>query len=158
MARMAETDEAFLRESPRRVRVVVDINRPVASVWDELVGDDPMSFCGGITAIRWTSARPFGVGTTRTATVLRLLRVRERYVSWDDLHRKVFVGVGANLPVLRRFAEEYVVEPRDDDGCRFIWTAAWEPSAGTRFANRLNYAIFTWFARDIERHFSPRDR
>lgn len=155
MAQMAETDETFIRDSPRRVRAEVDINRSAASVWDELVGDEPMAFCRGISEIRWTSTRPFGVGTTRTATVLGVLRVRERYVSWDDLHRKVFVGVGANLPVLRRFAEEYVVEPRDDDGCRFTWTAAWEPSAVTRFADRLNYAIFSWFARDIERHFSP---
>jgi hypothetical protein len=152
---MAATDESFLREASKRVVVDVTVNRPASAVWAELTEDDPMSsYCRAISSITWTSTRPLGVGATRTTKVLGgLIRLDERYPHWDDGHRKVFVGVRTLPPVLRRVAEEYLVEPIDADRCRFRWTAAWEPTLIGRPIGPVGKAIFASIARDIGRHF-----
>src|SRR5688500_18404185 len=101
---MAATDETFLLDASRRVVVDVIVGRPASAVWAELTEDAPMSsYCRAISDITWTSARPFGVGTTRTTRVLGgLIALDERYIQWDEGRRKVFVGVRTRPPVLRR--------------------------------------------------------
>jgi len=152
---MAATDESFFQEASRRVVVDVTVDRPASEVWAELTEDDPMSsYCRAISDITWTSPRPFGVGTTRTTRVLGgLIKLDESYPHWDEGRRKVFVGVRTLPPVLRRFAEEYLVEPIDPGHCRFRWTAVWEPTLVGRPIGPVGRAIFASIARDVERHF-----
>ena len=152
---MATTEESFLAEATRRVVVDLTVNRPAPDVWAELTEDGPMApYCRALSSITWTSPRPFGVGTTRTARVLGgLITLHERYPHWDEGRRKVFVGVRAVPPVLRRVSEEYLVEPIDANRCRFRWTAVWEPSALGRPIGFVGQAVFASIARDVERHF-----
>lgn len=152
---MAATEESFLAEATRRVIVDVTVNRSAADVWAELTEDNPMApYCRAITDITWTSPRPFGVGTTRTTRVLGgLFKLDEVYPHWEDERRKVFVGVRTIPPVMRRVAEEYLVEPVDDASCRFRWTAVWEPSVLGRPLGFVGKAVFASIARDLRRHF-----
>jgi Polyketide cyclase / dehydrase and lipid transport len=154
---LTATDEDFIHQAPssRRVGVSVDVARPARVVWDDLTADDPMaSYCRIISRIDWTSPRPFTVGTTRTVRVLGgLFVIDESYVRWDEGRRKVFVGVGMNLPLLSRFAEDYLVEPLGDDRCRFTWTAVWEPTALGRPMEPVTHALFASLVPDIRRHF-----
>jgi hypothetical protein len=153
---MAETDETFLRDAKRRVVVDVTVARPATAVWAELTEDDPMSsYCRAISSITWTSPRPFGPGTTRTTRVLGgLIRIDERYPTWDEGRRKVFVGVRTMPPTLRRLSEEYLVEPVDEHSCRFRWTAAWEPSLLGLPIVPVGHLVFASIARDVRRHFT----
>jgi hypothetical protein len=152
---LAATDEHFIARATHRVGVTVDISQPAEVVWADLTRDDPMRYCRIISRIDWTSPRPFAAGTTRTVRVLRgLFVIDERYVRWEEGRRKVFVGVGMNLPVLRRFAEDYVVEPVGADRSRFTWTAAWEPTALGRPTGPVTRALFASLVPDIRRHFS----
>lgn len=152
---VAETDESFLDSSSRRVVVDLTVPRPAADVWAELTEDGPMSsYCRTITSIRWTSPRPFGPGTTRTTRVLGgLFTLDERYPVWEEGRRKVFVGVRIRPPMLRRVSEEYLVEPIDDDHCRFRWTAVWEPTALGRPIAFVARAVLTSIGRDLRQHF-----
>jgi hypothetical protein len=152
---MEATDESFLADAHQRVVVDVTVPRPAAAVWAELTADNPMApYCHAISNITWTTPRPFGVGTTRTTRVLGgLITIDESYPSWEDGRRKVFVGVRARPPVLRRLAEEYVVEPIDAERCRFRWTAAWEPTILGRPIGFFGRAVFASVARDVRRHF-----
>ena len=152
---MAATDESFFQEASNRVVVDVTVDRPASEVWAELTQDDPMSsYCRAISSITWTSARPLGVGATRTTKVLGgLIKLEEGYPLWDEGRRKVFVGVRTLPPVLRRVAEEYLVEPIDAGRCRFRWTAVWEPTPLGRPTGFVGQAVFASIARDIERHF-----
>ena len=152
---MAPTDEDFIHQAPRRVGLSVHVAQPAHVVWDDLVADDPMSYCRIISRIDWTSSRPFSAGTTRTVRVLGGLFVfDESYVRWEDERRKVFVGVRSNLPLTRRFAEDYLVEPLGDDRCRFTWTAVWEPTALGRPLEPVTHALFSSLVPDIRRHFA----
>lgn len=152
---MVATDDSFFQDASRRVVVDVTVDRPASDVWAELTADGPMSsYCRAISDITWTSPRPFGVGTTRTTRVLGgLIKLDERYPHWDEGRRKVFVGVRTLPPVLRRFAEEYLVEPIDPGHCWFRWTAVWEPTLLGRPIGPVGRAIFASIARDLERHF-----
>ncbi|HSI26499.1 MAG TPA: SRPBCC family protein [Aeromicrobium sp.] len=153
---LAPADEAFIAQAKSKVSVSVDIARPAQDVWSELTGDNPMaSYCRIISRIDWTSPRPFGVGTTRRVRVLGgLFVIDESYVRWEEGRRKSFIGVRMNLPLIRRFAEDYVVEPIGEDRSRFTWTAAWEPTALGRPMASVTRALFASLVPDIRRHFT----
>ena len=155
---LAPTDETFLREAPKRFERTFEIARPAEQVWAELTGPAALSWCRALAGdgVEWTSPRPFGVGTTRRVRVLGgLLRVDERYFAWEEEgRRKAFAGVSANLPLIKRLAEDYVVEPAGADACRFTWTVAVQPTAVGRPGGPLNAAIFRSLFRDTERHYA----
>jgi hypothetical protein len=80
--------------------------------------------------VNWLSPRPFGVGTTREVVLAPgLTKVHERFFRWEKGHGYSFTVYEANLPVFKRFAEDYVLEPEglNGDSTRFTWTVAIEP-------------------------------
>src|SRR5690349_4592895 len=153
---LAPADEDFIAQAKSKVSLSVDIARPAQDVWSELTADNPMaSYCRIISRIDWTSPRPFGVGTTRRVRVLGgMFVIDESYVRMEEGRRKSFIGVRMNLPLIRRFAEDYVVEPIGEDSSRFTWTAAWEPTALGRPMASVTRALFASLVPDIRRHFT----
>ena len=103
-----------------------------------------------VTGLRWTTARPFGVGTTREVTMFRLLTSREQYYRWDHGRRKTFTAVEVSVPGLRRLAEDYVVE-RTPAGSRFIWTVVLEPGPMLKPILRLTNPITAWMLSRVAR-------
>lgn len=154
---LAPTDETFLNAAPKRFVRTFAIARPAAEVWADLTAPNALGWCRMVAGdgVEWTSERPFGVGTTRRARVLGgLLAVDERYVVWEEGRRKAFVGDAVNLPLIKRIAEDYVVEPDGPDACRFTWTIAVETTAIGRPGGPLNAAVFRSMFKDTERHYS----
>jgi hypothetical protein len=157
MAVLQPVDESFFQTAPVRMSETWDIARPAADVWTELTGDRPLHWCRGLK-INWTSDRPFGLGTTRQAKVLGLLKVQEHFFVWDEGHRYAFYVTEANLPLFRSIAEDYVVEPDGPDRCRFTWKAAMAPSAAGKPGAPLNKVLFNSFFRDTARYFGASRR
>jgi carbon monoxide dehydrogenase subunit G len=120
-------DESFFSTAPHRYRFEIDLDVPPERVWESLQSDESLAAWGpAVRSVRWTSPRPFGVGTTReVALPLGTITVRERFFVWDEGKRYSFYVVEANRPMLKRFAEDYVVEPRPG-GSRLTWTVAQE--------------------------------
>ena len=147
-------DETFFDRAPFRLVHSFDIPRPAAEVWDELTQDNALSWCRILDDISWTSPRPFGVGTTRTATSLRGTNVlRERFFRWEEGRRMSFHTVEVSAPMFRRFAEDYLVEPTSDTSCRLTWTIAVEPRALGRLATPVNRRLLQTLFRDTRRHY-----
>jgi hypothetical protein len=147
-------EEGFLGSAPVRYRDTFAIARPAMEVWRELVSEQPLDWCRALS-IRWTSERPFAVGTTRQAKVLGgAMKVQERFFIWDEGHRYAFYVTEANAPAFRRIAEDYVVEPDGPDRCRFTWTVALEPTPIGRLGGPLNGLIFKSLFVDTRRHFN----
>jgi hypothetical protein len=135
-------DEAFFETAPFRLTDAFDIPRPAAEVWEDLTVDNP---------------RPFGLGTTRTArTIGNASVINERFFRWEDGRRQSFYALDANLPVFRRFAEDYLVEPTSEAACRFTWTIAIEPRPAARLANPVNRLMLSTLFRDTHRHYGSR--
>lgn len=94
------------------------------------------------------------MGTTRTVKALWGASVlKERYFRWEEGRRHSFYVLETTNPMLRRLAEDYLVEPTGDSSCRFTWLIAVEPRALARPANPVNRRILTTLFQDTDRHY-----
>jgi hypothetical protein len=152
---LQSVDEGFFDTAPLRLSEAFDIPRPAAQVWADLTADNPLSWCGLLRTITWTSPRPFGVGTTRTArTIGNATVLNERFCRWEEGRRKSFYVLESNVPFFRRFAEDYLVEPTSEAGCRFTWTIAVEPHSLARPANPFGRLLLSTLLRDTSTHYA----
>jgi hypothetical protein len=105
--------------------------------------------------VRWTTPRPFGVGTVREVKALAGTSIlRERYFRWDEEgHRHSFFVTETTSPLFKALAEDYLVEPRGEDACRFTWTIAVELTAVGRPGKPVNRAILKTLFTDTARHY-----
>ncbi len=131
----------------------MEIARPAADVWRELVADGSLGWCRALGGAVWTSPRPFGVDTTRTMRVAGVLVINERYFRWEEGRRKSFYVVEASLPLFAYFGEDYLVEETGPSACRFTWTMAGQSSAlGAPGAPILRGLVNSMFS-DTRKHF-----
>ena len=149
-------EESFFDTAPQRLTGEFDVrNRSAAEVWSELSADDPLTWCRIIKRITWTSPRPFGVGTTRTANALGGLNVlHERFFVWEEGRRMSFYAIEASAPLFHRFAEDYVVEPTSETSCRFTWTIAIEPRPWARAGAPVNKRLLDTLFADTRKHYA----
>ena len=148
--------------APQLYRFPVRLDVPPERVWESLVSDEsiaawPMGPGLSIT-LRWTAPRPFGIGTTREVGLpWRAMTVRERFFRWDEGKGYSFYVESANRPGIRRFAEDYAIEP-DGTGSRFTWTIAIEPAPRMGFVlgltRPLNQFAFGRVAAGARRYFA----
>ncbi len=137
-----------------RLRGGFAIPRPPAAVWADLTADDTLHWCRILQDVSWTSPRPFGVGTTREVRALwGAGSMREHYFRWEEGHRKSFYAVQSGGPIFKSLAEDYLVEHRGPDACRFTWTIAVEPSALGRPGTPLNRQILKTLFTDTARNY-----
>jgi len=60
------------------------------------VADGALSFCRALHGARWTSPRPFGIGTTRTMVTALGLGVQTTFFRWEEGRRYSFSADGAD--------------------------------------------------------------
>jgi uncharacterized protein YndB with AHSA1/START domain len=152
---LAKSDDAFLAGAALRYTHFVDISQPPQRVWAALTSDDALvSWSPVITAARWTSPRPFGVGTTRVVTLGGVARLEERFYRWEEGSHMTFTVDAASIPGLKRFAEDIALQPTPG-GTRLIWTFALEGNALLRpllaAASPVNRIVTKSIARGIRR-------
>jgi Polyketide cyclase / dehydrase and lipid transport len=146
-------DENFLSSASQRMADTMEIARSAESVWSDLTSDDTLSWCRLLAGVTWTSARPFGQGTTRTVRTPFGLALKEVYFRWEEGTRKSFYVAEATAPLFRTFAEDYLVEETSPSSCLFTWTVAFETPAAARAGNPINRLITRSLFRDTRRHF-----
>ncbi|MBS1890378.1 MAG: SRPBCC family protein [Actinobacteria bacterium] len=137
-----------------RLRAGFEIAVPAARVWDELCADDALNWCRILNDVRWTSPRPFGVGTTREVKALGgANQLREYYFRWEEGRRHSFYAKETSSPLFKALAEDYLVEPKGERACRFTWTIAVELSAVGKAGKPVNRAILKTLFTDTARHY-----
>ena len=120
-------DADFLASAPHIFRYQKRYAASPEKVWESLVSDESLAAWGPMVKdVTWTSPRPFGVGTTRDVTAPGGSVMRERFFQWQDGHSKSFYVYESALPLFKRFAEHYLVEPAGAETL-FTWTLAIEP-------------------------------
>lgn len=153
MPSLLATDETFLAVAPTRFSETFQIAKAADQVWAELIADNPLSWCRALS-IRWTSPRPFAVGTTREAKIAGgALTIQEIYFVWEEGQRKAFYAANASLPVFRRLAEDYVVEPISENRSSLTWTIAMEPTAIGKAGGPANALLVKSLFKDTRRHY-----
>lgn len=130
---LTPTDDSFFDTAALVSTHVVDVPVPVEQLWSALAADDAVVSWGvGVTAMRWLTPRPFGVGTERQVTMAGAGKVREHFYRWDENKRMSFFVAESTGPGLRSFAEDYVVESTPA-GSRLTWIVAVEPARAPAF-------------------------
>ena len=148
-------EESFFDSAPFRLRETFELRGPASQVWADLTGDDPLVWCRIIQRITLTSPPRYGVGTTRTARALGgAIVFHERFLGWEEGRRHSFYVMQASVPLFKRFAEDYLLEPTDETSCRLTWTIATEPRGLGRLANPANRLLLSTLFRDTRQQYS----
>ncbi|WP_441959632.1 SRPBCC family protein [Mycolicibacterium houstonense] len=132
---------------------------PPERVWESLVSDESLAAWGpSVKRVNWLTPRPFGVGSAREVTLAPgVVRVHETFFRWDEGRRYSFVVEHASIPSLRRFAEDYLVEPAGDGQTQFTWVVAIEPKPAFAIPFKalapVLKAAFGRLASDGQRYF-----
>ncbi|WP_102144823.1 SRPBCC family protein [Mycobacterium hubeiense] len=152
-------DADFLASAPHIFRFHKRFSAPPEKVWESLASDASLSAWGpSVKEVKWTSPRPFGVGTTREVALVGGPRVQERFFRWDEGRGYSFEVTKANAPMFRRMAEDYTVEPDGGVGTLFTWTVAIEPKPAFKVPFRVLApvvkAAFGRLASDGQRYFA----
>jgi hypothetical protein len=121
------TDADVFEKAPHVFTYQKRFAAPPDQVWEQLTSDASIAAWGPATKeVKWTSSRPFGVGTTREVLALGGATMRERFFRWEEGTRKSFAASESTLPLFKRFAEDYIVEA-DGNDTLFTWMVAIEP-------------------------------
>jgi len=146
--------ESFFDSAPFVIVDTFDVSRPAPEVWAELTSERPLSWCRILRDVRWTSPRPFGVGTTRTVRSLPGSALREYYFRWEEGRRHSFYVTETTLPIFRSLAEDYLVEPASESSSRFTWTIAIDSPPPTRVLDPVNRMLLGTLFSDTRRHYA----
>jgi uncharacterized protein YndB with AHSA1/START domain len=77
-----------------------------------------------IRQVTWTSAKPFGSGTTRTVSLVGGARVDEVFWAWEPDRRIGFSISASSMRWLSALTELYEITPVSPDRCKLRWTLA----------------------------------
>jgi hypothetical protein len=152
-------DADFFATAPLVYRYPVRLSVPPQRVWESIASDRSLADWGlGVRRLTWTTPRPFGVDTTREVVLpLSSMTVREHFFRWDEGKGYSFYVYESNRPLVRRFAEDYVIEA-DGTGSLFTWTIAIEPRPRLtplmKLLGPVNKASFGRLARGAKSYFA----
>ena len=103
--------------------------------------------------VEWTSPQPFGVGTTRTVSMMGGMDGYEEFIAWEPGKRMAFTFVGCNKDATEKFLEDYRVTDLGDGSCRVEWYMAMEPRGFSRHMMWLTRPIMRMANRRMFRKF-----
>ena len=89
----------------------------------------------------WTSAAPYGVGSTRDVN-LKMLSVRETFLAWEPGRRFAFRIDAITLPLVTAIMEELTLTPVEGGKTRLRWKASYTPTPLMRVIHPVARAIF----------------
>lgn len=113
-----------------------------------------------ITNVEWTSAPPYGVGTTRTVTMRGHIIGDEEFLSWEPFSHMAFRFNTSTSNAISAFAESYTVEPTGP-GCHLTWVMAMKPSGlagevGMKLGSPVMGWLFQRFLHNLRRYTDQR--
>ena len=79
-----------------------------------------------IQNVEWTTPKPFGVGTTRTVSMMGGMVGYEEFIAWKRGERMAFTFVACSEESVDSFLEDYRVTDLGDGTCRAEWYMALE--------------------------------
>lgn len=158
------TDESFFTTAPMRYRI--DVNIPVSPeyAWSEFTRQNTLDWCRALKSVVYTSAQPYGVGTTRSiALAPGMATMEENFFIWEEdpqthTYRHAFHGVRGSMPGLKRFGELTEVSPAEH-GSRLVWLFGIElggRALPSWLSSPISNGAFGTVEADTLKHFAKR--
>lgn len=146
----------FCEASKNRIVNVVDLRCSTERAFD-LLADAPAlpEWLADCKKCEWTSAPPYGEGSTRTV-YLKGLTVRERFIAWERGKRIAFRAEGMTAPIATRLVEDFQLRSTGEGTCELTWTVHYAPHwliFGIRPIVRFAFGrMFAKAANSLRRH------
>lgn len=106
-----------------------------------------------IQHVEWTSPKPYGLGTTRTVSMMGGLKGYEEFIAWERGKRMAFRFVGSSHDMLEAFAEDYRVTDLGNGQCKVQWYMAMKPKGAAKVSLALMKPLVGWYNRKMFRSF-----
>jgi len=106
-----------------------------------------------IKHVEWTSPKPFGIGTTRTVTMIGGVG-KEVFIAWDRGRRMAFRFTETSMPNTAAFAEDYQVTDLGSGRTRVRWTMAMEPTGPSAAMLRVLGFLMRWGLQHMLNRFA----
>ena len=138
-----DADFDYIQSAPYHYQSSAEIPTSAERVF-EIFEDEhawPLWF-SNVKRIEWTSAKPFGVGTTRTVFLKNGFSANEYFYAWEPGRKFGFYFTDTNIPSLKRFAELYELTPIDKNRCRFTLHVGLEPIWPLKLADSITRNSF----------------
>lgn len=109
-----------------------------------------------IQNVEWTSPKPFGVGTTRTVSMMGEMVGYEEFIAWERGKRMAFTFIGCSKDNVNKFLEDYRVTDLGNGSCHVVWYMAMENKGGDNFMSNLTRPIMglvnKWMFRRFKKY------
>jgi len=121
----------FFDEAPARFVAEVDVAATPDDVFEAFEDAESWpKWALPIKHVEWTSPPPFGVGTTRTVTMMGGVG-KEVFIAWERGRRMAFRFTETSMPNTAAFAEDYQVTDLGNGRTRVRWIMAMEPTGAS---------------------------
>jgi hypothetical protein len=128
----------FFDTAPLRVQCTMVAKCTPQRLFETLRGDTVWTeWAGAISAVDWTSEKPYAKNATRDVSLLGGMMVRELFFHWEENERIAFYVTESTIPKLSKFAEDYRVERVGPNETKLIWTVAIENQGLMRHLNAI---------------------
>jgi hypothetical protein len=118
-----KVDISYFNTAKNRFKAVVEIDSTPEKIFACFEDADSWKkWAPPITDVKWTSPKPFGMGTTRTVSMIAGLVGDEVFIAWDYPKRMAFCFTHCSHKMVESFAEDYLVTPLDNGKTRLEWT------------------------------------
>ena len=106
-----------------------------------------------IRKVEWTSPKPFGIGTTRTVSMIGGLVGEEEFIAWVPGQRMAFCFTGMSKNSTESFAEDYQVADLGNGTCWVEWIMAMQPRGFSNVVLAIFAPLMGWFNRKMFSNF-----
>jgi uncharacterized protein YndB with AHSA1/START domain len=134
----------FTERSPFHIENVRVIDASPAHLFEILANGDIMrDWFPDVVSARWYGT-PGGLGSEREV-ILKTLKVKERFIAWDEGKRLTFHAYAITLPIVTALVEDFTLEPITEGGkvrTRFTWRAHYAPTLAARLVHPVIRFVF----------------
>jgi uncharacterized protein YndB with AHSA1/START domain len=136
------SDVHFLSRAPFEFNNEAVIAAPPERVFEIFAtGERQAEWFKDFVEQKWTSSEPHGVGATREVE-LKMLRVKERFFTWEQGKRLSFSIDAITLPIVAQMAEDLQFEPSGKGSTWLRWRAVYTPAPLMRIVHPVARTIF----------------
>lgn len=105
----------------------------------------------------WTSAAPYGVGSTRVVQLRGKAEAEQQVIAWEQGYRIVFCFVSGREPGMAAGAEEFWLRPTSATSCELRWRLAVDVAGFAKIIPKISGFILKIHpARDAVQRQVPR--